>query len=83
MVFDDAMEVHLGLRLLDRVADHACCHHYSRELRHLQCWSSSCSNTQNCIREVNEARLCGSSLPTGSIALPALGRNQQGLKNPT
>ena len=45
MVFDDAMEVHLGLRLLDRVADHACCHHYSRELQHLQCWSSSCSNT--------------------------------------
>ena len=46
MVIDDAVEVHFGLRLLDRVADHACCHHYSsvnqaRELWHLQCWSSS------------------------------------------
>ena len=45
MITDDAMEVHFGLRLLDRAADHAHCHNYpgvnqTRELRHLQCWSS-------------------------------------------
>ena len=28
MITDDAMEVHFGLRLLDRVADHAYCQHY-------------------------------------------------------
>ena len=43
---DDAMEVHFGLRLLDRAADHASCYNYpgvnqARELWHLQCWSSS------------------------------------------
>ena len=43
---DDAMEVHFGLRLLDRAADHAHCHDYpgvnqARELRHLHCWSSN------------------------------------------
>ena len=32
---------------------------------------------------MDEAQLCGSSLPTGPIALPALGRSQPGLKNPT
>ena len=42
MITDDAMEVHFGLRLLDRAADHAYCHNYpgvnqARELRHLQC----------------------------------------------
>ena len=46
MVTDDAMEVHFGLRLLDRVTDHAYCHNYAgvnqaRELQHLQCWSSN------------------------------------------
>ena len=46
MITDDAMEVHFGLRLLDRAADHAHCHNYpgvnqARELRHLQCWSSN------------------------------------------
>ena len=46
MITDDAMEVHFGLRLLDRAADHAYCHNYpgvnqTRELRHLQCWSSN------------------------------------------
>ena len=50
MITDDAMEVHFGLRLLDRAADHAYCHNYpgvnqTRELRHLQCWSSNYSNT--------------------------------------
>ncbi len=50
MITDDAMEVHFGLRLLDRAADHAHCHNYpgvnqARELRHLQCWSSNQSNT--------------------------------------
>ena len=50
MITDDAMEVHFGLRLLDRAADHAYCHNYpgvnqARELRHLQCWSSNQSNT--------------------------------------
>ena len=44
MITDDAMEVHFGLRLLDRAADHAHCHNYPgvnqiQELRHLQCWS--------------------------------------------
>ena len=43
---DNAMEVHFGLRLLDRATDHAYCHNYpgvnqARELRHLQCWSSN------------------------------------------
>ena len=38
---------------------------------------------QRCICEVDEAELCGSSLPTGPIALPAPGRSQPGLKNPT
>ena len=43
---EDAMEVHFGLRLLDRTADHAYCHNYpgvnqARELRHLQCWLSN------------------------------------------
>ena len=28
MITDDAMEVHFGLRLLDRAADHAYCHKY-------------------------------------------------------
>ena len=28
MITDDAMEVHFGLRLLDRAADHAHCHNY-------------------------------------------------------
>ena len=32
---------------------------------------------------MDEARLCGSSLPTGPIALPALGRSRPGPKNPT
>ena len=32
---------------------------------------------------MDEARLCGSSLPIGPIALPALGRSRPGLKNPT
>ena len=32
---------------------------------------------------MDEARLCGSSLPAGPIALPALGRSRPGLKNPT
>ena len=40
MITDDAVEVHFGLRLLDRAADHAYCHNYpgvnqTRELRHL------------------------------------------------
>ena len=46
MITDDAMEVHFGLRLLDRAADHASCHNYPRvnqawELWHLQCWSNN------------------------------------------
>ena len=46
MITDDAMEVHFGLRLLDRAADHDCCHNYpsvnqAQELQHLQCWSSN------------------------------------------
>ena len=46
MITDDAMEVHFGLGLLDRAADHAYCHNYpgvnqARELRHLQCWSNN------------------------------------------
>ena len=32
---------------------------------------------------MDEAQLCCSSLPTGPIALPALGRSRPGLKNPT
>ena len=28
MITDDAMEVHFGLRLLDKAADHAYCHNY-------------------------------------------------------
>ena len=32
---------------------------------------------------MDEARLCGSSLPIGPIALPALGRSRPGPKNPT
>ena len=32
---------------------------------------------------MDEARLCGSSLPIGPIALPALGRSWPGPKNPT
>ena len=28
MITDDAMEVHFGLGLLDRAADHAHCHNY-------------------------------------------------------
>ena len=80
MITDDAMEVHFGLRLLDRAADHAYCHNYpgvyrARELRHLQCWSNNYSNTLK-----DEARLCGSSLPIGPIALPALGRSRPGPK---
>ena len=31
---------------------------------------------------MDETWLCGSSFPTGPIALPALGRSQPGLKNP-
>ena len=43
---EDAMEVHFGLRLLDRTADHTYCHNYpgvnqARKLRHLQCWLSN------------------------------------------
>lgn len=53
-------EVHFDLRLRDRAADHACFHdqpvfNQVRQLRHTQ--------TRN--REVDEARLCGSSFPTG------------------
>ena len=49
-IADDATEVYFGLRLLDRAADLAYCHNYpvvnqARELRHLQWWSSSSSNT--------------------------------------
>ena len=46
-ISDDAMEVHFGLRLLDRAADHAAyCHNYpgvnqARELWYLLCWSSN------------------------------------------
>ena len=41
MITDEAVEVYFGLRLLDRAADHACCHNYpgvnrARELRQLQ-----------------------------------------------
>ena len=50
-----------------------------RKLQHLQCWSLE-QHPQRCIREVDEARLCGSSLPTGPTALPALGRSRPGLK---
>ena len=32
---------------------------------------------------MDEARLCGSSLPTGPKAFPALGMSRPGLKNPT
>ena len=75
-ITDDAMEVHFDLRLLDRAADHAYCHNYpgvnqAQELQHLQCWSLE-QHPQRHIHEVDEARLCGSSLPTGPIALPAL-----------
>ena len=43
---EHALEVHFGLRLLDRTADHAYCHNYpgvnqARELRHLQFWLSN------------------------------------------
>ena len=81
MITNDAMEVHFGLRLLEKVADHTYCHNYprvnqARELQHLQCLSSN-------IREADEARLCGSSLPIGPIALPTLGRSRPGLKNHT
>ena len=46
MITDNAMEVHFGLRLLDRVADHAYWHNYpsvnqAPELWNLQCWSSN------------------------------------------
>ena len=76
-----------GLRLLDRAADHAYCHNYpgvnqAKELQHLQCWSLE-QHPQRHMHEVDEARLCGSSLPTGPIALPALGRSRPGGKNPT
>ena len=42
MITDDATEVHFGLRLLDRAADHGYCQNYpgvnpARELRHLRC----------------------------------------------
>ena len=45
-ITDDAMEVHFGLRLLDRAADHTSCHNYpgvnqAQELWHLLCWSSN------------------------------------------
>ena len=48
MITNDAMEVHFGLRLLEKVADHTYCHNYprvnqARELRHLQCLSSNTS----------------------------------------
>ena len=40
------MEVHIGLRLLDRAADYTYRRNYpgvnqALELRHLQCWSSN------------------------------------------
>lgn len=31
MTADDTMEVHFSLRLVDRAADHACCHNYPSE----------------------------------------------------
>ena len=40
MITDDAMEVHFGLRLLDRAADVPGVNQV-RELRHLQCWSNN------------------------------------------
>ena len=40
------------------------------ELQHLKCWSGNWSNTLKAICQVDEARLCGSSLAVGPTALP-------------
>ena len=78
MITDDAVEVHFGLRLLDRAADHACRHKYlgvnqARDLRHMQqCCRTKLLEQLSQRREVDEVRLCGSSLPIEPIELPAL-----------
>ena len=81
LITGDAVEVPFGLKLPYRAADHAYCHNYpdvnrDRELRHPQCWSSNQSNTLRHIRDMDEAGLCGTSLPTGPTALPSLGRSR-------
>ena len=68
-----------GSRLLDRVADHAYCHNYPRPRNSGTCDVGQVIRATLLIREVDEARLCGSSLPTGPMALPALGRSRPAL----
>ena len=82
-ITDDATKVHFGLRLFHRAADCAHSHNYpgvnqAQKLQRLQCWSSDLNNNLRHTHEVDEARLCGPSLPTGPIAL---GRSQSGLNN--
>ena len=76
VITDDAMEIHLGLRLLDRAADHAYCHNISWYhpdpgtaapavlIRKLE------QHPQRRILEADETRLCGPSLPNRPIAHP-------------
>ena len=79
----------VGLSLLDRAADYVYSHNHpgvnhagqgtavrSVSVKQLE------QHSKRRICEVDEARLCGSSLPVGPIALPALGRRRPGLENP-
>ena len=76
MITDDAMEVHFGLITVTIIPVLT---------RPGNCGTCSVGQviSQRRIREVDEARLCGSSLPLGPIALPALGRSRPRPKNPT
>ena len=78
------MEVHFGLRILDRGTDHATVIITPVLTRPGNCGTVTVMlvklleqhGSQRRIREVDEARLCGTGLPMGPIALPALGRKE-------
>ena len=42
MINDDGMEVHFGLALLDRAADHAYCHNYPSKINPMKWMKLGC-----------------------------------------
>ena len=86
---DDAIEFHFGLRLLDRVVLYASFHNISwrqpgpRVQRPAVLVRKFEQHSQRRIREVDDTRLCGFSLPIEPIAHSTLGRSRPGPKSPT
>ena len=79
------MAVHSVRNYTDRAADHACFHNYPSVARLRNCGTSGVAkhHPQRRIHEVDEAQLCGPSLPIGPTGLTTLGRSWSGAKNPT